>query len=220
MQRRLIAALVAIVLAGVGAILLFNYVSGADARAMSGIETTKVLVVTTQVSAGTLGSALGSSVQLRDLPKVAVVSGALTSTDTIKDLAAVANLEVGQQLVPSLFAKPGTSATGDVVIPNNMQQVSLQLDSQRVVGNSLTAGSKIAIYVTITTDTSVTTQQILNDVLVTKVGGTDSGTVTVALEPKNVQRLVLALESQKVWIAEDAVDRSTTSPISVKQIFG
>jgi pilus assembly protein CpaB len=218
MQRRLIAAIVAIVLAGLGAILLYNYVAGADARAMQGIQTSKVLVVTTEVPVGTLGSQLGTSVQLRDVPNVAIVSGALTSTDTINDLAAISSLPVGQQILPSLFAKAGTTAAGDVVVPPNLQLVSVLLDPQRMVGNALTPGSRVAIYVTITTDTATTNQQILNHVLVTKVG--EDGMLTVALEPRDAQRLILSLESQKVWIVEDATNAASTTPISVKQIFG
>ena len=61
MQRRLIAAIAAVILAGIGAILLFNYVSSADARAMAGQEPTQVLVVTKDIPAGTLGKTLGGS---------------------------------------------------------------------------------------------------------------------------------------------------------------
>jgi pilus assembly protein CpaB len=214
MQRRLIAAIVAIVLAGIGAIMLFNFVSTADTRAMQGLETVKVLVVTTQVPAGTLGSQLGSYVQERALPKVAVVDGALNSTDTIKELAAVTTLEVGEQILPSRFAKQGTSASGGVVVPTNMQTLSMQLDPQRVVGGTLTAGSKVAIYVTVD---GTTTQQILNGVLVTNV---KDGVITIALEPKNAERVILALEGQRVWVVLDAAVPASTSPISVKQILG
>ena len=53
MKRRIIAAVAALLLAGIGAVVLTSYVRGADARAMAGMQTEKVLVVTTMVPKGT-----------------------------------------------------------------------------------------------------------------------------------------------------------------------
>ena len=58
MQRRIIAAVAAVLLAGIGAVLLYSYVNNADARAMATLETTQVLVVTKVIPAGTSGANL------------------------------------------------------------------------------------------------------------------------------------------------------------------
>jgi pilus assembly protein CpaB len=219
MQRRLIAAILAVVLAGIGAILLFNYVSNADNRAMANLEPTEVYVVTAQVPAGTLGSALGGYVQKKTLPATAIVPSAITNEQELAKIAskaAVTELQVGEQLLPSHFSEPGTTASGEVSVPNNMQEVSLSLEAQRTVNGTLQAGDKVAIYVTVDTKT----QQILHDVLVVRVGTSDAAIITLALTPANAERVILASESAKIWLAKDAKNPTDTQPVSIKQIVG
>jgi pilus assembly protein CpaB len=213
MQRRLIAAFLAVVLAGIGAILLFNYVSTADDRAMQNQDPTPVLVVTTAVPPGTLGSALGPFVTTKQIPKVALEPGALTSLDDVQHLATIVQLQPGQQLSSNWFGEPGTAANGDIAIPETMEVVSLQLEAQRTVGTRLTAGSRISAYSTL----EGTTRRIFSDVLV--VSSTE-GLVTIAARPVDVQNLVLSLESGKVWLAESSKIASKVNPVSVKQLAG
>ena len=58
LKRRLVAAVLALVLAGAGGVLLLGYVKGADRRAMAGMETVNVLVVTALIPNGTSADAL------------------------------------------------------------------------------------------------------------------------------------------------------------------
>ena len=83
MKRRIIAAVAAVILAGVAAFGLFTYVRGADARAMAGQETIEVLVVTKAVPKGTTAEGLTKSVESKLLPQTAVAPGAVTSLDEI-----------------------------------------------------------------------------------------------------------------------------------------
>lgn len=217
MQRRLIAAIAAVVLAGIGAILLFNYVSNADTRAMAGQEPTEVLVVTTQVPSGTLGSQMGGFVTKRLLPKSAIAPGALTNLDTVQDLATTIELEVGEQVMAARFAAPGTSASGEVQVPNDMQQISIQLEPQRVVGGTLKPGDKVAVYATM----DEVTQQILTEALVSQVAGEEGSAsiITLALPPRDTERVVLATEEGKVWLAKAAKISARTVPITKKQVL-
>jgi pilus assembly protein CpaB len=216
MQRRLIAAIAAVILAGIGAILLFNYVATADARAMEGQQPTDVLVVTQPIEAGTLGSHLAGYVEKRQLPLTAIVPGALTSLDQVAALATTTDLAPGEQLITSRFAEPGTSADGEVAIPNDMQLVSIALEAQRTVGGQLAPGDKVAIYVT----REEKTQQILQSVLVVKAGGEESGgTITLALAPANAQKVILATEASKIWLVKEAKNPSGTTPLDIKQLI-
>src|SRR6185369_9849400 len=63
MQRRVIAAIAAVLLAGIGAVLLYSYVNTADKRAMAGQEATSVLVVTKVVPAGTPSESIAPYVE-------------------------------------------------------------------------------------------------------------------------------------------------------------
>lgn len=213
MQRRLIAAILAVVLAGIGAILLFNYVSHADDRAMQNQEPVNVLVVTTTIPPGTLGSAVGPYVTTKQVPKVALAPQALDSLDEVQHLATIVELQPGQQLSMNWFGEPGTSANGDVAIPESMEVVSLQLESQRTVGSRLAAGSRISAYASL----EGTTRRLFTGVLV--VSSTE-GLVTIAAKPVDVQNLVLSLESGKVWLAESAKLPSQVAPITVKRLLG
>lgn len=216
MQRRLIAAIAAVILAGIGAILLFNYVATADARAMEGQTPTKVLVVTQPIESGTLGSGLAGLVETRELPLAAIVPGALTSLDQVAGLATTTSLAPGEQLIASRFAQPGTSADGEVAVPNEMQLVSIALEAQRSVNSQLAPGDKVAVYVT----QDEKTQQILQRVLVVKAGGEESaGAITLALAPADAQKVILAVEASKIWLVKEAKNPSGTTPLDIKQLI-
>jgi pilus assembly protein CpaB len=217
MQRRLIAAIAAVVLAGIGAILLFNYVASADTRAMEGQQPTEALVVIKTIQAGTLGNQISGSVEKRLLPKSAIVNGTITSLDEIATMAATSDLQVGEQIIRSRFAEPGTSTSGEVTVQNDQQLVSVQLESQRALAGALAPGNKVAVYVTY----SQKTQQILQNVLVARVGSQDkAGLVTLALPPAAAQRVILAMEAGKIWLVQDAKDIAPTTPLSIKDLVG
>ncbi|MCE1175367.1 MAG: Flp pilus assembly protein CpaB [Propionibacteriales bacterium] len=213
MQRRLIAAIAAVILAGIGAVLLFNYVATADSRAMAGQDPVDVLVVTQAVKPGALASELVGSVEKRQIPRVAVVPGAITSLDQVAGKATTTSLQVGEQVIESRFAEPGTSADGDVQVPDDMQVVTIALEQQRTIGGTLSAGNKVAVYLTY--DNKI--QQILQNVTVVN---TTEGMVTLALKPSDVQRVVLGLQSGQVWLAKEAKTQSGTTPLDAKQLIG
>ena len=64
MKRRVIAAIAAILLAGVGAVVLLGYVGHADQRALAGMETVSVFVVTALIPEGTTADALAKLVAI------------------------------------------------------------------------------------------------------------------------------------------------------------
>lgn len=171
MQRRIIAAVAAVILAGIGAVLLYSYVNNADARAMATLDTTQVLVATKVIPAGTSGANLAPFVALKQLPKVAVVEGALTSTELVADLEATTDLQVGEQVIASRFAKPNTDVSGKVDVPTDLSQVSVQLDPQHVVGTHIAPGSKVALYISVEVNQVAVSKLAFRDVLVTNVQG-------------------------------------------------
>lgn len=211
MQRRLITALVAVVLAGIGTLLLFNWVSTADARALSGLQPTGVLVVTTQVPQGTLANQLGAYVETRQIPASAVVPGALSSLDSLKGLAATTQLEVGEQILPGRFAQPNTSDAGGVKVPNNMQLLTVALDAPHAAGGTLAPGAKVAAYVTVNGKNQLILPQIL-------VVSSTADTVTLALAPADVQKVMLGTEAN-LWLVVSSKGHAVTTPLTIKQII-
>ena len=62
MKTRIIGAIVALMLAGLGAFVLIAYVRGADARAADGATTTDVYIVAEEIPEGTSGDGLSDFV--------------------------------------------------------------------------------------------------------------------------------------------------------------
>jgi pilus assembly protein CpaB len=230
MQRRVIAAIAAVLLAGIGAVLLYSYVTNADKRAMAGQEATNVLVVTKEVPTGTMAENIAPFVEVRQLPKVAVVPGALTTITEVAGLATTTDLQIGEQLLAARFATPGTTTTGQVSVPTDKQVLSILLEPQRLVGGTIAAGDKVGMFVTVADETHL----LLNDVLVTNIQGgldpaaTDKGaapagaiTVSLALDAKDAELVVFAIEKGSIWLSRETPesDKSKTHGVNVKNVF-
>lgn len=222
MHRRLVAAIAAIMLAVVGAVLLTSYVAAADRRAMAGLETTQVLVVAEPVAAGTQAADIAELVALEELPAKAVAPGALTSLDEVDGQTVSTDLEPGEQLLASRFATPEPDSGPEV--PQGMHEVSVLLESQRVIGSDLLAGDTVAVYITKNSQTHLS----LHKVLVTRVQGgltppepteesaepqpaptpapAGSVMVTLALSAPDAEKVVWAQEHGSVWLSLEPTD--------------
>src|SRR4051812_46863041 len=106
MTTRIIAVILAAVLAVVGAVLLIGYVRGADDRAFNGAKLTEGLVVQDEIPAGTAGAELGTTVDLKSVPVAYVADGAITDVADLAGLVAAVPLEPGEQVLASRFVKP------------------------------------------------------------------------------------------------------------------
>jgi pilus assembly protein CpaB len=116
-KSRLLGGLAALLLAVIGAILLFVYVQGASARAQEGLEPVNVLVVTEQVPAGTKTSDLAGKVRAAAVPKSAVPEGALATLDQQLGKVTAVGLEPGEQLLGARLVDPRDLAPGTVPVP-------------------------------------------------------------------------------------------------------
>ncbi len=220
MKTRIIGAIVALVLAVIGAVLLINYVRGADARAAEGAELTDVYVAVDVIPEGTLGSEVESFVEVDTVPQRNVPADAVTDLSDLEGLVADADILVGEQLLAARFVDPVTrAANGTVDVPPGMQEVSFALPVQRMVGGAIRPGDTIGLVITkyvpgveIATGNPLPvpeTQFSFNGVLVTnsQIGenvsdGDDSDDpqsgdtilLTVALSTHDAERLVWATE--------------------------
>ena len=226
MTTRIIAVVLAAVLAIVGAVLLVGYVRGADQRAFDGARLTEVLVVQHEIAAGMSAANLGSAVTLIQVPEAYVADGAVTNVKDLAGLVAATTLEPGEQVLASRFVKPGAfgASGGTVPVPKGMQELSLAIDLQRVVGGTLVSGDLVGVFVSLAAegDAAASTQLVDSKVLVTGVvtGQVESkdaaaptqGTVVVSLAVTGDQAkgIVYALEFGHVWLSRQ--DEDTTAP--------
>jgi pilus assembly protein CpaB len=227
--RRLIAALAALLLAGLGAVLLLGYVSAADRRAMAGMETVPVLVVVKPVAKGTPADKLAELVAKKTLPVKAVAQGTLADLGSISGRVATTDLLPGEQVLASRFVDPASLVDPDVVpIPRGMQQLSIALESQRILGGELVPGATVGVFVSLPSenDRPAQTHLALHKVLVSKVedgipaAQTDgqsppqnstglpegSRLVTLALSAADAEKVVFGAEHGKIWLSLEPRD--------------
>lgn len=176
MKSRLLAGIAAVVLALVGAVLVVSYASGADERAVKALKPVDVLVVAKPVPAGTAVESLLPFLTAQKLPGTAVAKSALHSLEGLAGTVTAVELLPGEQLLSERLTAPETlQSSGSVPVPEGLQEISFQLDPQRVVGGRLTAGDHIGIFISLkdggieATPDKETTQLTLHKVLVTAV---------------------------------------------------
>ena len=229
MKRRLFAAIAALVLAGLGAVLLTSYVRGADDRAMAGMQTAKVLVVTTMIPKGTSADALDTLVTIKTLPVKAVATGTLTALSSIVGQVSTVDLQPGEQLLSSRFVDPATLVDpAEVKVPRGMQQLSVSLERPQMLGSLLVPGSTVGVFVSLPKDGDQVAQThlILHRVLVTKVGEdkppvaegevaeaeppAETVLVTFAVKAGDAEKIVFGREHGRLWLSLETADSKTS----------
>jgi len=166
MKTRLIAGAIAVVLAAAGTVLVLSYVRGADARAMSGLDTVEVLVADAPIAAGTPAADLASLVVTKELPAKAVLANGITNLDELADSQALVSLEPGEQLLTSKFGPPAATGLKELVIPPEFQQVTVLLELKEAMGGQVKAGDTVGMFFSFTDAAGVnyshlTTQKVL-----------------------------------------------------------
>ncbi|MDR6505357.1 Flp pilus assembly protein CpaB [Arthrobacter oryzae] len=176
MKSRLLAGVVAVLLAIVGAVLVVTYAQGADQRAVKDLEPVGVLVVTKAIPAGATVDTVKASVALEQMPGTAVAKSALDSLDQSAGKVAAADLVPGEQLLAEkLVAPEDLQTSGSVKVPAGLQEVSFQLEPQRVVGGRLQPGDHVGVFISMKAGgieskaDKETTQLSIHKVLVTAV---------------------------------------------------
>ncbi|KRE76470.1 MULTISPECIES: Flp pilus assembly protein CpaB [Micrococcaceae] len=219
MKTRLLGGIAALVVAVLGTVLLFNYVQGADRRALANTETEDVLVVKQNVPAGTPASQLSQYVTTKAVPRTAV------AVDGVHDLASLGStvtavaLVPGEQLLSSRLVDANAYlGPSRVAVPPGLQEITLRLGIERVVGGKIQAGDTVGVFISMTDPSGVGngTQLTFHKVLVTAVQfssgaaaqtqaqstqGSSSGALNAASENKPATS-----DSYLITFARNAVD--------------
>lgn len=227
MKTRIIGAILALVLAVVGAFVLITYVRGADARAAEGAELVDVYIVQELIPKGTPGESVGEFAKVDTIPQRNLADGAVTDLADLDGLVADAEIFPGEQLLEPRFIDPlELAAVGEVPVPEGMQLVSFTLPADRVVGGEVGAGDRIGLVGTVDPDEPGDGGDVINPftsfafhgVLVTKVqgvvapdpdsdenveqGSQDAIMVTIALSAPDVERWVWFAEGESAAYAQ------------------
>lgn len=228
MTPRVIAAMAAIVLAIAGTVLLVSYVRGIERQVADGERIIEILVVQEAVIAGTLADDLGSRVDVEPIAARHVVEGALADLASVEGLLVVTDLVPGEQLLASRFAPVEAIADDEIEVPAGLHQVTLQLESYRVLGAWVSPGDTVGVFISVkdspTDELGDTTRLVLHKVLVTRIqlDGIDVATeqdfsavapsgrvlVTLAATAGEVEQVVFGAEHGSIWLSLEPLDAS------------
>lgn len=236
MRRRVIAGIIAVVLAAAGTAVLVMYVRGAEERALAGQEAVEVLVVTEAIEKGTPAQDIAGRVETRQVTANVRAQGSVDDVAELAGEVAVVDLVPGEQVLAERFADPATlQTTGQVAVPSGMQVVSVELEPQRAVGGQIAPGDTVGFIASFTGASSEgsqdapanaqaaeggpTTGFVLHKVLVTNVQGSpvpDSEDETRDGTPDGAQMVSLAVEAgdaeRVVFAAENGSIWLTNEP--------
>ncbi|MFI5427317.1 hypothetical protein [Aeromicrobium sp. UC242_57] len=219
MNKKIAAVVAALVLALLGVVALVSYASNADDRALENVELATVLQVTTRLEPLATVEAVRDSVDEVEIPKLAVVPGALTSLDEVAGLVTASVLVPGDQLTAAKFAKPD-DVVGDVKLPKGKQELTIPLAGARTVGGALAAGDKAGVFIS---DDGKTANPI-NELLLLRVQGVvaEDGTageplLTFAVSTRQAQAIVHGMEFGKVWLSKQDDDTEHADKKTVTQ---
>ncbi|MEO8284407.1 MAG: RcpC/CpaB family pilus assembly protein [Pseudarthrobacter sp.] len=241
MKSRLLGGIAALVLAVVGTLLLVSYVSNADRRAQESLKPVDVVVVEQAVPAGTKAEDLAPFTRVRSIPGAAKAAGALATLDGSNGQVTAVDLEPGEQLLTSRLVDPSERITpGAVPVPAGMQEVTITLPPEGVVGGTVRAGDLVGLYVTLADPAApqlMSTQLVFDKVLVTAVqqappasAGTQEKTsalpsgsafVTLARNSADSAKIILSARTGSIWLTKQTRDTpaSDRTPISTNGIF-
>lgn len=234
MKSRLLGGVAAVVLALLGAVLVYSYAANADARAMQGLTPTNVLVLRKAVPVGTPVEDFSESIALEARPSNTVPAGALSNLDASAGQVAVADLVPGEVLLAGRLADPATlEVPGTVAVPKGLQEVTFALEPQRMVGGNITAGSTVGVFVSfdkegLKDDAGVpATGRVFHKMLVTRLQRADAtveaaegaqplpaGTmlVSLAVNDRDAAKIVYSAEYGRIWLTNEPKDAKENNP--------
>lgn len=227
MKSRIIGAIAAVLLAIVGTVLLVQYVSSAEQRALAGTETQAVLVVRNGLSVpeGTAAEDLIDFVSLEDVPAKVVPADSVTSLNELTGQVTTVELVSGEQVLKTRFADPAELEDNQLIaVPEGMQEVTILLEPQRAVGGQIVAGDTVGVFISLDGGGEVNplavTHLTLHKVLVTSIQGlpaqveetsapastpipAGSVLVTVAHTAREVEKIVYGQEFGRIWLSKE-----------------
>lgn len=224
MNKRVIAAVMAGVLALVGVLVLVVWAQGANDRAFEGAELVSVVRLTDPAAAGTSASELAGKTEVVELPDEAVPEGAVTNLDQVKGLSTNASVQKGELLLKSRMGAPGSKSKTSGLVPTGMQEITVSLDTEHAMGGVLKVGDKVGVVMTF--DQNVGGDYLakarIDQVVVTRIGGDidvediKAQLITVAVSSADAERISFARDYGKLWLTlqnDDTTDADSDSTL-------
>lgn len=150
MLRRVLAALVAVVLAVVGIWLVISYANNADERALAGLETEPVVVATGPIPRGTDSTEMQELIEVQDVPVRYQLDDVFSEISDLEGLVAARDIAIGEQLRRAVLVTPEQlRARGTFTLPaeaQDLHQLTVPLENPRALGGSIAPGDLVGIF--------------------------------------------------------------------------
>jgi pilus assembly protein CpaB len=230
MKSRSSVVMMALLLAMTATLAVFLYVQGVQEQARTGGGTVEVVVSEEDIAAGTALNDLIDRGVFTTLPvtKDSLVDGAVTELTELKDRTTGAPILAGEQISTARLQGSNELPGGTLGIPDGYSALSFSLELPRVAGGAIQPGDHVTAYGTFTgsaTQGGSTTVTLVPDIEVLYVTrpaarqttqANPNIMVTLALRPRDAQKLVFAQEQGSVWLGllppnqKGAAQRPTT----------
>ncbi len=149
-RKRVLSAVIALLLAIGGVVGLVAYVNAAKDRATSGEDLVEAFVVSRRVPAGTQAADIDRYVGVDEVPRKLVNSGTVGDLGDLDGLVTAVELlpgevvSVDRWVSPTVFARDTTRV---VAVPDGLQEVSLSLSPERAGGSLLVPGDTVGVFI-------------------------------------------------------------------------
>jgi pilus assembly protein CpaB len=249
MQSRVLAILVAVVLALVATAALVVYVNGADRRAISGQEPRMVWVAAQLIKAGTSGQTARNTGQIKQVPvpNKNVVAGAVLSMPQIENRYAAVDIVAGEQLLLKRWVGAEDVAGRRLLqIEPGHQALAIEMDMVRQVAGFVTPGDKVSLVLSMKRPAPggdlERSQFLLQNVQVLAVGATalansaaqgggsrvnqgrgEVAAVTLSIPDERVEQVVYAAENGSIYMTllpPDAKDVPSDGGATADNVIG
>ena len=151
MDRRRILLVVAVIVAALGAGLVFVYAQDAEDRAQEQITTRNVLVATQVIAPGESASDAANASKLLSKPisTQEILLGSSNEGADFTDTVALTTIYPGEQLLTQRFGTIDqvASETG-LVVPEGMTATAITLDDTSRISGFTPAGTRVGVFIT------------------------------------------------------------------------
>lgn len=184
----------AVVVAALGATLVFLYAQNAESRAEERFETVQVLVATQQIEPGeAIDAALtAGKISLQDVTAGSLLPGATDQGAAFKGQVALTTVYPGEQLLPAKFGvATEVEAASTLPIPDGLQAISVDLGDPERVAGFVNPGAEVTVYwYGVDGQTGQNVARILHErVLVLGTGSTTQVATTTTTDPTGAETI-------------------------------
>lgn len=229
MRSKVLIIVVALVLAGVAAVLALRYVQSARTDVVASSEPIEILVAQEDIPRGVASEELIAKkmIALEKVPQRFVAAGAISSVRAIEGQVLNSPLTKGEQLTTDRFSVPSAAGLA-YSIPKEYVAIAIPVDEVKGISGLVKPGDHVAVFVTFSPGPKGQediTKILLPDAKVLAMGGSLSPetttqttqrtsalgstsnsqgavakTMTLSVTAADAEKLVFAEETGKVWI--------------------